>query len=57
MNELELKRLEKRAVECLQRAFSDLRDLAVRPERMSVVLGEISTDLGQYVVELRVSLE
>lgn len=56
MSDIKLRQLENKAIECLRRAFSSLRDDAVLPEKMILPLGEVITDIGAYVFELRVTL-
>lgn len=56
MNYIELKILERKAVEGLRRTFESLRNDAVLPQTMAVPLGEVKTDIGMYEFELRVTL-
>jgi hypothetical protein len=56
VSDIKLRQLENKAVEALRRAFSTLRDDAVLPEKMTLPLGEVITDIGTYAFELRVDL-
>lgn len=55
MNDIELKTIERKCAEALRRAYSTLNDDAVLPAKMTFPLGEVKTDIGAYVFELRVT--
>lgn len=56
MSDIKLRQLEKKAVEAVRRSFTSLRNDAVLPEKMTLPLGEVTTDIGVYVFELNVRL-
>jgi len=56
VSDIRLRQLENKAVEAVRRAFSSLREDAVLPQKMTLPLGQVTTDTGIYTFELSVTL-
>ena len=56
MSDIKLRQLENKAIERVREAFTVLIDQAVLPAIMTLPVGEVITDVGTHIFELRVTL-
>lgn len=57
MSDLKLKQMETKAIASLRQAMSTLLHDAMLPAQMTFPLGDIETEVGVYVFEVRVALK